>query len=120
MCQSLIYEVAGVDIREQKYIRITGNLTICTTLMLGSFLINSHIQGKRPVNDTSCNLTVIIHLCQSLGIYCAGHLWIHNLNSSKRSYLRVRNTAGVAYLNGVVYDSNLILKSRICHKCYIR
>ena len=110
-----------MDIREQKYIRITGNLTIRTTLMLGSFLINSHIQGKRLASTTHPVISPLSFIfVRASASTVQGIFGFTTSTAARGATLRVRNTAGVADFNGVVYDSNLILKGRICHKCYIR
>ena len=45
--QSLVYQVAGVDIREQQDICIALDLTVSSTLMLCSFRINCQIHRQR-------------------------------------------------------------------------
>ena len=119
MYQSLVYQVAGVDIREQQDICIALDLAVSSTLMLCSFRINCQIHRQRAIYDTACDLAFFVHLGQLSSFNGNRHLGVYNLNCCQRSNLRTLNTACMYNLYGIFNDMYLIFQGRICHKCNV-
>jgi len=80
MYDCFVYQVAGMDIREQQYICITLDLTVGSSLMLGCLGIDRQVKRQRAVYDTAGDLSFFTHLSQFCRIYGNGHLGIYNLN----------------------------------------
>ena len=57
MYDCFVYQVAGMDIREQQYICIPLNLTVGCALMLGCLGIDRQVKRQRSVYDTAGDLS---------------------------------------------------------------
>ena len=109
MYDRLVDQVSCVDIRENKYIRVTDDLSSGSSLMLCCLGIDGKVKRERPVHDTALDLAAFVHLRQLLRLDRNLHLRIYHLYRGKGRNLGILNTAGLRDLYRIIDHRYLIL-----------